>query len=732
MTGAKRDVVEDLERSRDQLRAEARVRLGITGQEDAPPLGEALRRRGVGLYPVLALGILAVVDLFQGQAYALLLPEVGRSLGISPATFVALGALVGVAAALSPLPMAALAQRGRRRALLALLVAVVWSTATLGTAFVVTIWGLLAMLLLDGLTSGGVITLHNPLLVDTYPSETRMRVLSLYQGTLVAGAIVAPLLVVVLSLAGYTWRGVFLVMGVVCLAGTAFAHRLRDPGTGRWDTDEVRATVRSAHEGPAAGAASDPGVELGFFESVRRLLLIPTIRRLLVTFAVFGVLVVPYSVYLIFLLEERWGMGPTGRALFFAVTNVLPLLALAAFGPRAEARFRASPSGFVRFSATLLIPAVLLIALGGIAPWFWLMAVAFMFAGAVLAPLGPAFVMATMSVTPATLRLHAAALTGIFQAGVGGTLGALLFAGVDRRYGLSGVMLGLAVPGLLGALVLRTVARLYDRDLDRMIDEIIEDEEVAQLRAEGEHLPLLACRGINFSYASLQVLFDIDFTVDEGEMVALLGVNGAGKSTLLRVIAGLGLPQRGTVRLAGRDITYLDAERRVHLGIATVPGGRAVFAPLSVLDNLRLSGYALGRDARRVDDAIERSFALFPRLAERRDQQAGTLSGGEQQMLALAKAVILRPRLLLVDELSLGLAPAVVRRLLDAVREINAAGTAVVLVEQSVTVALQLARHAYFLERGTVRFDGPADELLVRRDLLRAVFLQGAGAARRD
>jgi ABC-type branched-subunit amino acid transport system ATPase component len=150
---------------------------------------------------------------------------------------------------------------------------------------------------------------------------------------------------------------------------------------------------------------------------------------------------------------------------------------------------------------------------------------------------------------------------------------------------------------------------------------------------------------------------------------------------------------------------------------------------MSVVENLRTFGYTLGRDRAKVDAALDASFRAFPRLDERRNQAAATLSGGEQQMLGLAKAIMLRPRLLLIDELSLGLAPIVVGQLLDMVREINATGTAVVLVEQSVNIALSLVEHAYFMEKGEMRFDGPAQQLLERDDLLRAVFLEGASKA---
>jgi ABC-type branched-subunit amino acid transport system ATPase component len=249
--------------------------------------------------------------------------------------------------------------------------------------------------------------------------------------------------------------------------------------------------------------------------------------------------------------------------------------------------------------------------------------------------------------------------------------------------------------------------------------------------SRGVHLPLLECRGVDFAYEQLQVLFDVDFTLDDGELVALLGTNGAGKSTLLRVLSGLGYPHRGSVHYRGADITFLDASRRVELGISHVPGGRAVFGPMSVLDNLRVFGFSHGRNPRAVDEGIDATFAAFPALAARRSQRAATLSGGEQQMLALGKAFVLRPRVLLIDELSLGLAPVVVGELLDMVRRINATGTAVVLVEQSVNVALSLVDHAYFMEKGEIRFDGSALDLVERPDLLRSVFLEGTAVASR-
>jgi branched-chain amino acid transport system ATP-binding protein len=239
----------------------------------------------------------------------------------------------------------------------------------------------------------------------------------------------------------------------------------------------------------------------------------------------------------------------------------------------------------------------------------------------------------------------------------------------------------------------------------------------------------LDLQGVDFSYGQVQVLFGIDLVVPAGEAVALLGTNGAGKSTLLKAVCGLVKPSAGTVRYFGDDITSASTDKRVAAGLVQVPGGRATFPSLTVEENLRAGAWTFRRHRHLVHERLERVLDLFPELRDRLDVAAGTLSGGQQQMLALGRALMLEPRVLLIDELSLGLAPIVVERLLETVRNLNAAGTTVVLVEQSVNIALSLATTAYFLERGTVRYGGPAAELAERDDLVRSVFLEGAGAA---
>jgi ABC-type branched-subunit amino acid transport system ATPase component/MFS family permease len=720
------DVVDDLVAQREALRREGRAVLGIAQEGKPPKLRAVLNENGLSYHPVTALGVLAVVDSFQAFGFTVLTPEISQSLGISAGMIALLITLKTLAVAIAPLPIAALVQRHPRRALVCIVTAVLWGIATLLTGFVISTFTLLLVLVFDGLTTGSTGALHQPLLMDHYPPQARVRVISTYRAFESFGNVLAPLLVGLLAgVLGFTWRGVFVVFGIVCLLVVLYVLPLRDPGFGRWDTERLREQV-----GADSGDLDQADVSLGFFEVVRRLLLIPTVRRLLGAFAVFGMLLIPFSTFLSFYLDERLELGPGDRGVFFGFASFCSMVALALYGSRGEAAFRRDPRRLVQRSGEFLVLAVVLIGLGVAVAWTPATVALFGAAMASIALLGPGLWISVLSVAPAQMRPHLAALITIFLGGVGGIAGAVLLGGISSRYGLPGALVSLIVPGVLGGLLLRNAGSGIQADLDRMIDEVVEDQQLRTLKSTGGRLPMLACRGIDFSYGKLQVLFDVDFTVDDGEMVALLGTNGAGKSTLLKVISGLGLPQKGTVRYRGQEITYLDPERRTRLGITQVPGGRAVFGPLTVVENLRTYGYGLGKERRHLDALIEECLDTFPRLGERRNSLASQLSGGEQQMLGLSKALILKPRVLVIDELSLGLAPIIVGQLLEMVRRINNEGTAVVLVEQSVNIALNLVDHAYFMEKGEMRFDGPSQELLQRDDLLRAVFLEGAEAAR--
>lgn len=240
---------------------------------------------------------------------------------------------------------------------------------------------------------------------------------------------------------------------------------------------------------------------------------------------------------------------------------------------------------------------------------------------------------------------------------------------------------------------------------------------------------MLRLEGVEASYGPIQVLFGIDLEVGEGDIVALLGTNGAGKTTILRVISGLMTPTEGTVAWDGEPLAGLRPADILRRGIVQMPGGRGVFPGMTIEENLEIGGFLYGRDRWTLRESVERVYDLFPFLSERRRQTAGSLSGGQQQMLTLAKSFVMRPRLLLVDELSLGLAPKIVAELLEVVRTLNREGVAVLLVDQHVDLALDIATRAYFIERGEIRFSGPAEDLRGRDDLLRSVFLRGERSA---
>lgn len=239
--------------------------------------------------------------------------------------------------------------------------------------------------------------------------------------------------------------------------------------------------------------------------------------------------------------------------------------------------------------------------------------------------------------------------------------------------------------------------------------------------------PVLQCQDVTAGYGGVQVLFGVNMSIQRGEVVALLGANGAGKTTLLRVLSGLEPAWEGGVWLNSQPLGDMPAFRRVEAGICQIVGGASIAEGLTVGEHLRL--WAASLDGGASEATMAEVDEVFPRLSERRSQVASTLSGGEKQMLALAKALIVHPDLLVIDEFSLGLAPIVVGELLPVIRRINERGSAVLMVEQSVNVALSVAHRAYCMEKGCIVYEGTADQLRANPQLLQSVYLEGVTAA---
>lgn len=234
-------------------------------------------------------------------------------------------------------------------------------------------------------------------------------------------------------------------------------------------------------------------------------------------------------------------------------------------------------------------------------------------------------------------------------------------------------------------------------------------------------MALLEIKDLEVSYGIIKAIKGISFDVNEGEVIALIGANGAGKTTILHTITGLITADRGTVQFEGKEITKVPAHKIVGMGMAHVPEGRRVFANLTVLQNLKMGAYTR-KDKNEIEQTLETVYTRFPRLKERQNQMAGTLSGGEQQMLAMGRALMSYPKIILMDEPSMGLSPIFVNEIFDIIQSVSASGTTVLLVEQNARKALSIADRAYVLETGNVVLEGKADELL-HNDAIKKAYL---------
>ena len=426
------------------------------------------------------------------------------------------------------------------------------------------------------------------------------------------------------------------------------------------------------------------------------------------------------------MLEDKYGLDALQRAYVATGMTVGGMVGLVIGGMQADRMFKKNPPRVVVLVAALM-------AFGVLYP------ISFRLPNAILFTAYHAVVSALISiplaaatplisaVIPYRLRGLGFSVVGIYTVLFGGLGGALLTGLLSDKYGeVAALVIVLPPSCAIGGLIVLRAARFVREDISLVVEEMLEEEEERARAKEHGDGPILQVRHIDFSYGKVQVLFDCGFDLQRGETLALLGTNGAGKSTLLRAVSGLGMPDRGVVRLDGTTITYLDAEDRVARGVVQLPGGKAIFPGLTVGENLVVGANSFVWDQRKTKQKLSEVLDMFPRLTERVDQRAGLLSGGEQQQLALAKALLLEPKVLCIDELSLGLAPVVVSELLEILERLKAEGLSMVIVEQSLNIALSIADRAIFMEKGEVKFEGRAQDLLERDDLVRAVFL-GAG-----
>jgi ABC-type branched-subunit amino acid transport system ATPase component/MFS family permease len=703
------------------LRRTCREIYGITGGTDSVPFQRGVRDSGDGATMALAvLGLILVADAATGALaiWVTRLAELslgnidpGQAWSLRPVAFI-VGGVLSVWFFKQPrsrkfwLALAALGQA---------ILLVVGAFAGNGLELLLTEMG-------AALLSGLVIATALPMVMDAGRPEIRVRLAGGFAAAVLAGVGLSGLVLSLTTIGGWTWRPAFLIVAVLPLVAGLAMFAIREPRIGQWDRAPIRRLLNERVGDDPNAVSEDPPMRLG--GRFGRVIGSGTALRALLCGASAGIAIWGLNTYLWTFLRDRWGMTIEARDLLLRTValGAVPIVVVAAV--RLEKAFRASPRHLM-WALTFVGPITAgALAIFIVAPW-WVLSVIMLLvftAGAGVLLMAATFLL--MSLVDPRFR-DAAAVIMVGAALFGGTAAAQLAGIVGQRFGIGWALL---IPGfmVLGWSSLGPAQVLIDHDLDSVIGRQVEVAELTARTRLGQRLPLLVCKHIDFSYGQVQVLFNVSFSVSDGEIVALLGTNGAGKTTLLRTISGVAAPSAGSVHYRGEDVTFSGADQRVTMGISQIPGGRAVFGALTVADNLRAYGYTYGRRRSDLSQAIDEAFAGLPKLYERRNQLAQTLSGGEQQMLGVAKAYVIKPRVLLIDELSLGLAPIIVSELLEMVSRINETGTAVVLVEQSVNVALSLAKHAYFMEKGEIRFDGPTDELLHRPELLRSVFLQGA------
>jgi len=671
-----------------------------------------------GFAPIALITLAAIVAGTVDTGVAILAPNIEKTFHLNDAALGAVAFASSAAPFILGIPLALWGDRGRRTAASAVAM-LVWALAVPFMGLAPSVWVFVAFAVVSGFGRAAPNSVHLSYLSDVYPVESRARILAIQRSSdPIARTLGAATMGAIATLAGGNdgWRWAM----SIALVGFPLAlaiSRLREPEKGAHERRHVLAASGLRDAEADSGA---PRVLLG--TAIQRLLRIRSLYYQFIAIAVLGFAAVGIPLFGSLYLKRVWGLSTGQRAEVYLIIGFAAFLGLPAAGLVGDRLYRRSPELPLLLGGGSLAAFGVIYASSLYLPHLWMVVAGFFLAEACLAPLATAILQTVAATAPAELRSLTFALFGIYSLFFGGFLGGVVLGAISDAQGPRFALTLMGPVTIAGGLLLAIGSRHVKRDITLAIEDILEDHQERNRRASGGAVHALQVHHVDFAYETQQVLFDVTFDVAEGETCALLGTNGAGKSTLLRLIAGLDHANRGVIRLFGVNSTYLEAEQVMALGVSMVPGGRATFPSLSVEENLRAGSFAFRREAR-LRRGLDDVYEAFPVLAARRQQRAGTLSGGEQQMLTLGRAMIHRPRLLLVDELTLGLAPKVVEVLLGIVREMAAAGTTVVLVEQSVNLALTLADRALFLERGELRYDGPTLGLLSRDDLLRPIFL---------
>lgn len=687
--------------------------------KDATDWG-VLRRTPYGLTPALLLALAGVVQGFDSTAFGLIAPDLVRDLELDlPKVLIALN-IVGFLLIFVHLGFGFLLDRVRR-------VPYVAAASTLSGIFSIftsranSIPSLGVSRVGDAISSDVASLPRFSLLSDYYPPEVRGKMFALL-GTLQRFAVLgAPLLIGVLVTSTTNdpdhpnWRIPFLITGpLLVIVGIILLLKLKEP---------IRGYMERKALGLDEEVAKEPEPTPSFGEAWRITWAIRTLRRFFIAVAISEVGAIIYVRLYLFYFQERYGLDAFERGVVAFIGGIGVLVGGFFGGGIVDSLTRRRPQRVLIFYGLLGMASSIFYLIQALGPPLPLLVTGTVFAAFFGALLGPAGNVVIAQVVPAHVRS-----TGLAVFVLTAVPATLIFFGVAGQlpnWGLQGGMMASVPFFFIGSLIFMSAADVFDRDMRSALASQAASQEyrVAKEMGEGK---LLVCRDVDVEYDGVQVLFGVDFDVEEGEIIALLGTNGAGKSTLLKAIGGTQEASGGAIVADGREITHMPPHEIAARGIILMPGGKGIFPGLSVSENLTLGHWMI--DSKVASGKLEEIYRIFPILKERANERAGLLSGGEQQMLSLSQAFLSEPKLLMIDELSLGLSPAVVGQLIEIVKAIHSSGTTIILVEQSVNVALTVAEKAIFMEKGEVKFVGKTKDLLSRPDILRAVYVKGTGA----
>ena len=674
---------------------------------------------GGGAATFVVLAILNSLDELQHAAIAVLAPDIRDTFGVSDGTITFIASSSGAFVVLGAIPMGWAAGRMRRIPIIGWASIVFAAMVTL-SGMAVNAFSFFWARFGVGIAKANTIPVHSSTIADTYPIGIRGRIGALDKGMGRLIAVISPILVggiaAIANGPGEVdgWRWAYYLLGIPVAMAAIAAFFLKEPQRGRWEKEDVL----------GESFTEDDPLPVSLDAAFSRLMRIRTVKSVVVGCSALGFGLFTAPVLENLWLEDEFGLESFERGAWATAAGIFTVLSLVYVGPKFDRLWRENPTrtlhmigALIGFSAVFkpiqwAMPTVPLFIAFSI-PTLVMLSTAFAMVGPVM-----------QAIVPYRLRGSGTALITLYIFFIGGTGGGLISFMFADAWGPRVTTLVLTIPSaVIGGWIMYRSARHVRKDLSLNVQELFDEQDEQRRTAGDGEVPALQLNNIDFSYGPVQVLFDVAFEVRKGETLALLGTNGAGKSTILRVISGLGIPQRGVVRLGGRTVTYTSPQLRSRLGIQQLPGGKGVFPDMTVHQNLVMGAYIHRSDGDDVARRITSVLELFPDLERRQDQRAGSMSGGQQQMLALARVLLHEPEVLLIDELSLGLAPTVVHDLLELVERLQERGQTIILVEQSLNVALSIADRAIFLEKGQVRFEGSAQELLERDDMARAVFL---------